>query len=61
MADPFKAGDTVRLKSGGPLMTVTSMGTPIQTIVFSVFVTWFDKDQKPQTGCYVPEALTFED
>lgn len=35
-AEPFKIGDTVMLRSGGPLMTVTNI------IDWLVMVTWFE-------------------
>lgn len=48
-----KVGDVVKLKSGGPKMTVTSiedhMGTP------SVFCEWFDEKNTQQSGVF---ALT---
>lgn len=47
----FKPGDVVRLKSGGPNMTVTSVGEDFGGTM-SVFVTWFDDKQKPQSGSY---------
>ena len=35
----FKPGDVVRLKSGGPMMTVASVGDHLGTL--SVFCGWF--------------------
>ena len=40
MSDEIKAGDVVMLKSGGPTMTVTSVGDYYGTL--SVWCAWFD-------------------
>ena len=57
-AQAFKAGDTVRLKSGGPLMTVElvhdNYGSP------QVSCTWFEKT-KLERGGFVPDALKISD
>ena len=45
MATRFKVGDTVRLKSGGPLMTVSSLTTDFDGHPV-VKTTWFDKNDK---------------
>lgn len=37
---PLKAGDTVRLKSGGPLMTISVISAA------TVFCVWFDGKKK---------------
>ncbi len=54
MAEQWKAGDVVQLKSGGPIMTVQSLkeiqGEPV------VFCAWFDKNQKI-TGNLQPDML----
>jgi uncharacterized protein YodC (DUF2158 family) len=53
--DAFKVGDTVRLKSGGPTMTVENTGDfhgkPFVNCV------WFEKS-KCERGQFPPEALT---
>lgn len=51
----FNKGDTVRLKSGGPTMTVEN----IQTIKGNVVIicTWFDKDNKYNSRPFTPEIL----
>lgn len=51
----FKAGDVVMLKSGGPKMTVTSVGEESWT--GTVWVSWFDSSNKPQKGDYPQESL----
>lgn len=56
----FKVGDTVRLKSGGPLMTVSSLtqnlnGKPV------VNTTWFDKNDKECSGQYLEDMLSAGD
>ncbi|WP_311267466.1 DUF2158 domain-containing protein [Sphingobium sp. WCS2017Hpa-17] len=55
----FKAGDVVRLKSGGPTMTVTRVGEGAW--VGTVWVSWFDSSNKPQSGEYPQEALELVD
>ena len=42
MADTFSIGDSVRLKSGGPLMTVEFVDSDGQ----SVHCAWFDGKEK---------------
>lgn len=51
----FSKGDTVRLKSGGPTMTIEN----IQTIKGNVNIvcTWFDKDNKYFSQSFSPEAI----
>jgi uncharacterized protein YodC (DUF2158 family) len=56
MAAQFKIGDTVQLKSGGPIMTVTQVGTP-QFGVLSVWTTWFDDNFKEFKGVYPVDAV----
>ncbi len=47
MADDFKAGDTVQLKSGGPKMTVDRIGKQFQSSTTnSAYCSWFDKDKR---------------
>jgi uncharacterized protein YodC (DUF2158 family) len=45
----LKAGDVVQLKSGGPIMTITSVGDQYGTL--TAWCTWFD-GKKPETGTY---------
>lgn len=61
MADQFKKGDVVRLKSGGPAMTVTTVADAAYGGGQMVWVTWFDDNNKPANGNYPPEALELED
>jgi uncharacterized protein YodC (DUF2158 family) len=49
----FEIGDVVRLKSGGPLMTVIKLESDGQVIC-----QWFEKNQ-PQTGTFL--GLVLED
>jgi uncharacterized protein YodC (DUF2158 family) len=56
----FKVGDTVCLKSGGPVMTVSSLtqdleGNPV------VNTTWFDKNEKECNGQFREAMLVAED
>ena len=45
----FNAGDLVRLKSGGPLMTVEQVGKLSMTEEDAVWCTWFEKVGNRQT------------
>jgi uncharacterized protein YodC (DUF2158 family) len=54
----FNSGDTVRLKSGGPLMTVESAFENYGAM--QVNCTWFEKT-KLERGSFVPEALKISD
>ena len=56
--DAFKAGDTVKLKSGGPLMTVEGIGTMHNTRL--VRCTWFIDDVLKR-GEFQPESLVADD
>jgi uncharacterized protein YodC (DUF2158 family) len=46
----FKAGDVVRLKSGGPKMTISSVEAA------RIFTTWFAGDD-PKTGAFATDTL----
>jgi uncharacterized protein YodC (DUF2158 family) len=51
----FKVGGTVRLKSGGHLMTV------VEVLPSSVKCQWFDEKGKLQSGSFLPAALQADD
>lgn len=56
----FKAGDLVRLKSGGPLMTVESVGEHAMSGGQMVWCVWSDKvgnKQVVQRDAFPPVAL----
>lgn len=55
----LKKGDTVRLKSGGPLMTVTYVGRSASGDP-TVTCTWFDNNSDPKTTNLPIEAVTVE-
>lgn len=55
MAD-FQVGDVVRLKSGGPKMTVTQVGANATTRLSSVWCTWF-VSTKQEEGTFPVEAV----
>ncbi len=54
MADEFKVGDTVQLKSGGPKMTITTVGDNYGTP--TIWCAWFEGTKK-MTGDFPPAAL----
>ena len=54
MADEFKVGDRVQLKSGGPTMTVRFAGDEYGTKV--VYCAWFDGNEE-QKGKFPPGTL----
>jgi uncharacterized protein YodC (DUF2158 family) len=52
----FKIGDVVKLKSGGPEMTVIGISTgPNRSDVFNC--SWIDPDHHEQKGTFPAEAL----
>jgi uncharacterized protein YodC (DUF2158 family) len=56
----FNPGDTVRLKSGGPLMTVEQVGQTHITSEDAVWCSWFEKvgnRQVVQRNTFPPIAL----
>jgi uncharacterized protein YodC (DUF2158 family) len=56
----FKVGDTVRLKSGSPLMTVINVG-PDGPSEPNVACTWFSDDEAPRKGEFPEAALEMEE
>jgi uncharacterized protein YodC (DUF2158 family) len=52
----LKAGDLVRLKSGGPTMTVEAVGNSAYGTP-TVWVVWFDQTNKPHKATYSPDAV----
>lgn len=56
MADAFKPGDVVALKSGGPKMTVTQVGIANLTGEPTVWCVWFDGVKKLE-DTFPPESL----
>lgn len=58
MADAFKPGDKVRLKSGGPTMTVNWVGDQLGTM--SAHCEWFDKTNKPQDKVFAVTSLELD-
>jgi uncharacterized protein YodC (DUF2158 family) len=56
-ATKFKIGETVRLKSGGPLMTVTGVAKDERTLVW---VAWFE-DKKAIKDSFDEGALEADD
>jgi uncharacterized protein YodC (DUF2158 family) len=54
---PFKVGDVVRLKSGGPPMTVTSIESGENEGGHLVFCIWFNSKGNEKSGHYPAAAL----
>jgi len=54
----FKAGETVRLKSGGPLMTVSGMTKGDEP---KVICDWFDDKNSLQHGAFVEVQIEADD
>lgn len=52
----LKVGDVVRLKSGGPDMTVTDTDVLSQDLNANIRCSWFD-GKKAQSALYPSEAL----
>jgi uncharacterized protein YodC (DUF2158 family) len=52
----FKAGDTVRLKSGGPLMTVKE-----NKVGGSVLCEWFNDKSEPHIKAFAETSLEADD
>jgi uncharacterized protein YodC (DUF2158 family) len=57
MATEWKVGTKVQLASGGPIMTVTHVGTTHGTKEPYVECQWFNKNDEPQTKAFPPGAL----
>lgn len=63
----FKQGDLVKLKSGGPVMTVSyvddvepapeDMLVSGQKFSITIFCQWFDQKSNLQTATFNPEVL----
>lgn len=56
----FEPGDTVQLKSGGPLMTVEQVGKAAMTGEDTVWCVWFEKvgsRQARQEATFRPTSL----
>ena len=57
MAQQFKAGDTVKLKSGGPVMTVVEYGSFTMGSVDGYKCRWFDEKNKLTEGVFSEDEL----
>jgi uncharacterized protein YodC (DUF2158 family) len=55
MPDSFKPGDVVRLKSGGPAMTVTQLNSAVMEN--GADCQWFDSKDKLKRGVFSQDAL----
>lgn len=56
----FKVGDVVRLKSGGPLMTVTSVGSRYEGSEVEAWCTWFKSGNETTTEVFPFPSLKAE-
>lgn len=59
MSTEIKAGDVVKLKSGGPTMTVSEIGYEqgYENGPQSAWCDWFDDKNQPQTKVFKLSAL----
>ena len=59
----FAVGDIVRLKSGGPEMTVTEVRSPVGTLEAMVECMWFSgkSSNKREHGYFPPNSLVKAD
>jgi uncharacterized protein YodC (DUF2158 family) len=55
MPDSFKPGDVVRLKSGGPAMTVTHLNSSV--VENGADCQWFDSKNRLKRGVFTQDAL----
>lgn len=51
MADPIKAGDVVKVRSGGPDMTVSNVDQDVGGVV-TAWCHWFADNSNPHTGTF---------
>lgn len=58
--DQLSVGDTVRLKSGGPTMTITTIDSPYGADL-QAFCTWFKSSNETTTQYFPFEALVLAD
>ena len=58
MGNQFNPGDLVKLKSGGPTMTVEQVRTDLAGKLQCV---WFKGTDGPHTGIFFPDAVTRDD
>lgn len=61
MSEQFNKGDVVRLRSGGPPMTVTSVGEAHMSSTMSVWCVWFDEKGEQKSGTFPIEAVEKDD
>ena len=57
VGDDLRPGDVVRVKSGGPNMTVKAVAPDGITGEPTVWCEWFDKNHKSQNGTFSPSVL----
>lgn len=56
-AEQLKIGDVVRLKSGGPPMTITDVGQDHDDGKPVVWVSWFDEKKQVANGYFPAESV----
>lgn len=57
MSIEFEKGATVRVRSGGPKMTVENVGQTAMTGELLVWCVWFDEKRQRQRATFAPESL----
>lgn len=55
--EEIKVGDTVRLKSGGPVMTVARIVPNPKIQGESIICIWFNKQEERQDGAFSADTL----
>jgi len=53
----FKVGEVVKLKSGGPQMTITSIGRRYESSPLEAWCTWFKSDNQTAVEVLPLEAI----
>lgn len=59
---PPVVGDTVKLKSGGPSMTIGAVGVPLRSKndKDGILCVWFTADGIEQSASFAPQTLRLE-
>ena len=57
----FSVGDVVQLKSGGPIMTITEIGSAFEGGGLFAWCTWFKSSNEPETKHFPLPAIKLVD